>query len=74
LVTSDSKPSGHASSAPSAWVTQQLIRQLLVNQRRPHSLTVVGLTRTIAVSVVACPFRKPNLLRLIVRPRHLHGR
>ena len=54
-------------------LAQQLVRQLLVDQRRPSRVPVARITshhRSVSHRV---SFREPPFLRLIVRPRHLHS-
>jgi hypothetical protein len=55
-------------------LAQQLVRKLLINQRRPVrriAATLAGHHRSVGHHV---SFREPPFLRLIVRPRHLHSR
>jgi hypothetical protein len=53
---------------------QQLISQLLVDQRRPRGLPALRLTGHHRSVCHRVSFREPPILRLIVRPRHLHSR
>jgi hypothetical protein len=55
-------------------LAQQLIGQLLIDQRapgRPIAIALAGHHRSVGHCV---SFREPHALRLIVRPRHLHSR
>jgi hypothetical protein len=54
-------------------LAQQLVRQLLIDQRPPGRRSPSRLRGTIAVSDITCPSAS-RFLRLIVRPRHLHSR
>jgi hypothetical protein len=54
-------------------LAQQLVRQLLIDQRRrgrPVTVALAGHHRSVGHYV---SFREPPFLRLIVRPRHLHS-
>jgi hypothetical protein len=53
---------------------QQLIRQLLIDQRPGGRLIAVGLTGHPRSVLHRVSFREPQFLRPIVRPPHLHSR
>ena len=55
-------------------LAQQLISQLLVDQRWPRRIPAVRLTGHHCSVCHRVSFREPPFLRLIVRPRHLHSR
>ena len=59
---------------PGLGLAQQLIRQLLINQRPAARLIAIGLTGHLRSVIHCVSFREPQFLRPIVRPRHLHSR
>jgi hypothetical protein len=55
-------------------LAQQLIGQLLINQRPAGRLVIVALPGHLRSVLHRVSFREPQFLQLIVRPRHLHSR
>jgi len=73
-VTGEMLGPGSGQSRVTLGLAQQLISQLVIDQRpagRLPALSSAGHLRSVSHRV---SFREPPFLRLIVRPRHLHGR